>query len=81
TPELATPIEVTPGAQINSIDIHLRKTRTVRVRGKVMSGASGKPVQNAMVRFTPRSDATFDFMPRMARVDQGGTFSATGLTA
>lgn len=82
-PDLATPVEVTPGAQINNIDIHLKKARTVRVRGRVIHGASGKGVQNATVRLVQRSDSFMDeFMPKIGRVmDQNGTFVAAGLAA
>ena len=77
--DLASAVEVASGGQVRNIDIQLRKSRTVRVKGRV-SLASGKPVRNSVVRAAPRSDSSFDFMPRMGRVDIDGRFTIAGLT-
>ena len=40
SPDMAAPIEVAAGAQFRGIDVRLRKTRTVRVQGRVTGGTT-----------------------------------------
>ncbi len=82
SPEMASAVEVTAGSQLRGIDVRLQKTRTVRIRGRVVNGVSGKVAPNTMVRLTPRSETFITgFAPRMGRVyDAAGTFAIAGVT-
>jgi hypothetical protein len=76
TPDAASPLEVTPGAQIRGIDLTLTKTRTVRVRGQVISGVTNKPIRNTNVSLMPRDNSAMAMMNRnFARgLDPKGNF-------
>lgn len=76
TPDSASPLEVTPGAQIRGIDLTLSKTRTVRIRGQVVSGVTNKPVRNTNVSLMPRDNSAMAMMNRnFARgLDPNGNF-------
>ena len=69
-PTAATPVEVTPGAQVRNIDLALRRMHTVSVRGRVLSeleaattGANSRctvvlaPVSNVATGGASRSNA------------------------
>ncbi len=83
SPETASPLEVTAGAQLRNIDVHLQKTRTVRVTGRVVSASSAPVGRATMVRLLPQSESSpLSFMPRMSRVlDRNGRFAIGGVTA
>lgn len=55
--EMAAPLPVAAGGVLRGVDVPLRRTRTVAVRGKLISGAGEQEVEHARVRFLPRSDA------------------------
>jgi protocatechuate 3,4-dioxygenase beta subunit len=82
SPETASPLDITPGAQLRGVDVHLHKTRTVRVRGRVTLPGTGKGPRNTMIRLMSRSDSGLSmFMPRMSRVtSENGNFVITGVT-
>jgi protocatechuate 3,4-dioxygenase beta subunit len=80
-PDLATAIQVTPGAELRGIDIRLQKAPTVRVMGRAVSGVTGRPMAGGSVRVVPRGGAVLDVRPRMGRVDRNGNFVVAGITA
>lgn len=57
TPESAALLDVSAGAQIRSIDLTLHKTRSIRIRGQVLSGITNKVLRNANVSLVPRDNA------------------------
>jgi protocatechuate 3,4-dioxygenase beta subunit len=81
SPDMATAIQVTPGAELRGIDIRLQKAPTVRVMGRVISGVTGGPVVNGSVRVVARGGAVLDVRPRMGRIDRNGNFVIAGITA
>lgn len=62
----ASAVDLGPGAEVRAIDIRMRKSKTVRVKGKVVD-AAGVPVSGAMVS--------------MAKRDAGMTMPFSGATA
>ncbi len=80
TPESATSIEVTAGAQLRGMDIRLAKTKTVHIRGRLTG--SNRPVRNAMIMLLPRSDMTSNIMGRsMSRpYNEKGEFVLSNVT-
>ena len=77
----ATPINLTPGAEVTGTEIRLRKMRVFRVRGKAVDG-NGAPVRNMALALLPKNanpqamslnrnitisrDGSFDFRNVMA---------------
>jgi hypothetical protein len=49
----ATPVRLTPGAQMPNIDIHVGKARTFRISGTIVDAATGQAVARASVVATP----------------------------
>jgi hypothetical protein len=80
-PEAAAPIQVTPGAQIRGIDITLVRTRAARVRGRVVSAITNKPIRNGNLFLTPKDGSALGFMNRtFARnFDSKGNFEMHGV--
>lgn len=78
----AVAIDVVPGAQLRGIDVALRKTRTVRIRGKVINGLGERLPQGVFLTLLPREKAGMGFYPRaMAPVrNADGTFELRGVT-
>jgi protocatechuate 3,4-dioxygenase beta subunit len=62
----ASAVDLGPGAEVRAIDIRMRKSKTVRVKGKVVD-AAGLPASGAMIS--------------MAKRDAGMTMPFTGPTA
>src|SRR6202011_1394836 len=80
TVDAAAPLEVAPGAQIRGIDVTLTKTRTIRIRGQVISGATNKPVRNASVSLNPREGSMAMMNRGFARgLDAKGNFELHGV--
>jgi uncharacterized protein (DUF2141 family) len=84
TPRLveAVPLRLRPGSELGNIDIFLVKARTVRVRGELTSGLSGRPLRAAELRLRqrgPAGEAMLD-APAPARVFPDGRFEIRGLT-
>ncbi|MDX2153379.1 MAG: carboxypeptidase regulatory-like domain-containing protein [Bryobacteraceae bacterium] len=77
----ATALNVTPGIQLLGIDLKLRPTPTVAVRGRVLTPA-GPPPQRTSVTLVPRgSDANLAFIGDrpMAILDAAGRFTFNGV--
>ncbi len=64
SPDSAAAIDVTPGAQLRGADIRMQKARAVSVRGRIVNGVTGGPVQNVMIAIMPKGDAVFNMMGR-----------------
>ncbi len=83
TPRLleAVPLRLQPGSELANIDIFLAKVRTVRVRGELASGLSGRPLGAAELRLRQRGPAGEAMMdvPAPARIFPGGRFEIRGL--
>ncbi len=81
TPESATQLEVTPGAQIQGITMALVRTRAVRIKGRVVSGPANESPKNVMLMLVPRNNNSFAMLPRsMIRVmDVKGSFEVRGV--
>ena len=78
----AAQLQVRSGVELRGIDIKMVKARVVRVRGNVVSGASGGPVR-AFVMMMPKESGWGGFMDvRQATVmDAKGAFEFRGVTA
>jgi hypothetical protein len=76
----ATPLNLTPGANIGAVDIPLAagKTRALHVRGKVVDGAAGGPARGANVRLIPRTFSAHLIVPQ-TQTDANGEFDLTGV--
>jgi hypothetical protein len=72
SPDTASPVEITPGAQLRGMDVRLQKTVSVRIRGRIANLPAGR--RNSMVMLTPKSDAPMNFMSR----NMGRTYNAQG---
>jgi len=68
----ASAIDVAPGAEVRGMDVRLRKTKTVRVRGKVLD-AAGLPVgANTVLSMTRRdNEGAIPFVGSMSMVMDG----------
>jgi hypothetical protein len=80
-PAGAIAIDVTAGAVLSGTDIKLRKTRTVRIRGRVAHPAGEGLPPLVMIRLMPRDSAALNapFMTRVAQ-GRGGIFEIRDLT-
>jgi protocatechuate 3,4-dioxygenase beta subunit len=67
----AAKVDVAPGAEVTGHDIRLRKARVVRVKGKIVDGATGKPAKDVMVSLSPRDTFTFGRNFSNVRGDDG----------
>jgi hypothetical protein len=76
-PNNASPIEVSPGAQIAGITIALMRTRTFSIKGHVNSG-SEKSSRQSSVGLWPRGDLQ-PRVPMLAEVDPQGRFQLDGV--
>ena len=85
TPRLleAVPVRLRPGSELDNVSIFLAKARTVRVRGRIRSGLSGRVVSGATIRLrqrAPAGDAMVD-APAAIRMSADNTFEILGLPA
>ncbi len=57
TPDVAraVAVELQPGSEIHGIDFTLTRDQKVRIRGKVLEAATGRPPKSAQVSVIPRS--------------------------
>lgn len=80
-PAQAVQVDVAAGAEMRSIDIRMKKTKVVRIKGKVIDGTTGKPAEQVMVMLMPASMG-FGFMSRsMAQVrGSDGSFELSGVS-
>ena len=79
-PESASTLEITPGAQINGINMTLVRVRTVRIKGQVNASAAGETRRNINVMLTPRDNNGFGMPRAVARgIDAQGNFQLRGV--
>lgn len=80
----AVAIDVVPGAQLRGVDVTLLKTRTLRIRGKVINGLGERLPQPVFLTVLPREKAAMGmgFYPRaMTQVrNADSTFELRGMT-
>jgi protocatechuate 3,4-dioxygenase beta subunit len=71
SPDMAAPVDIAPGAQMQGMDFRLQKTRTVRVSGRVV----GASTRGANVALIPRAQAMNFAARNMSRpYNQQGDF-------
>ena len=79
SPDGAGTVQVVAGAEINGVDIQLRKARVFRVRGRVQ-GAAGTPVAEARVALVPEQPKSILAMSSLGgQPIPGGEFEITGV--
>ncbi len=76
----ATPLNLAPGAVIGAVDIPIAagKTRSLRIRGKVVDGVAGGPAKGANVRLLPRTFSPHMILPQ-TQTDGNGEFDLNGV--
>jgi len=81
-PAGAVAIEVAPGAQLRGVDVTLLKTRTMRIRGKVINGQGERLPQPVYLMLFPREKAAMGFYPRATTQvrNADSTFELRGIT-
>jgi protocatechuate 3,4-dioxygenase beta subunit len=81
-PAGASVIDVSPGAVLTGVDVTLHKTRTLRVRGRVINALGEALPPFVQIRFVPRNAALAGLnSASMARAqNRGGTFEVRDLT-
>lgn len=82
-PNGAATVAVAGGAVVSGVDVTLRKTRTVRIRGRVINTAGEGLPSRIMLRLVPKNMTYADLMSQ--RITQairgnGGTFEFRGIT-
>ena len=75
----ATVLDVRPGVQLRGIDIPLVKTRTARLRGRVIFPAKGQPNQLANVTLVPRDESRGFSSSSSPYIDAQGGFEFRGV--
>ncbi len=80
-PGQAAPLELRAGGDIQGVDFRLTRTRTVRVRGRVLNAATGRLERGIVVFLLPRGSGTAASGPRTqnAIVDAQGNFEIRGV--
>jgi hypothetical protein len=71
-PSAASPVEVGPGAEVRGIDLKLKKSRVMRVSGKVTDAATGEPLKGGVIMLYRRSAGVMSVVPSSMFVVQGG---------
>jgi carboxypeptidase family protein len=81
-PAAAVAIDVVPGAQLRGVDITLLKTRTWRIRGKVIHGLGERLSLPVYLMLLPREKAGMGYYPRATTQvrNADGTFELRGIT-
>lgn len=78
----AQPLALVSGGELNHRDIFLARTRTVRLRGRVVSGVSGRLMRGANIRLrqpSPAAGVLID-VPVSVRVLRNGDFEILNVT-
>jgi hypothetical protein len=78
-PGLATPVNLQPGTTALGIDLSLSSVPTVRVRGKVINGPTGQPLQSASINLEPVAQ-TGDGVTASTQAN-AGSFELSGVPA
>src|SRR5262245_41027276 len=80
----ATPINLPAGAVFSGLDLTVAAVRTVRIRGRVINGATGQPARNANLSLQPRGhgDVGVRLLQRLrdAEVNDEGAFEIRKVT-
>ena len=81
-PTAAVAIDVAPGAQLRGVNVTLLKTRTMRIRGKVVNGLGERLPQSVYLMLLPREKAAMGFYPRATTQVRtaDSTFELRGVT-
>jgi protocatechuate 3,4-dioxygenase beta subunit len=81
-PAGATAINVVPGAQLRGVDITLLKTRTWRIRGRVINGLGESLPRPVYIMLLPGEKAHMGFHPGASTQirDADGSFELRGVT-
>jgi hypothetical protein len=81
SPDNASALEITPGAQISGINMTLVRIRTVRIKGHLNVGAAPEARRNINVMLMPRDNTGFGMPRAMVRgIDAQGNFQLRGVT-
>ncbi len=75
----AAPINLPAGVTFSGIDLTVTAVRTVRVRGRVINGATGQPVQNANIMLLPRPMRLRSGLANNRNIDAQGNFEIRGV--
>lgn len=80
-PSQAAPLDLRAGSEMHSVDFRLVRTRTVRVRGRVLNAVSGRPEKGILVFVLPRGPGGLVSVPRTqtGAVDAQGGFDIRGV--
>lgn len=80
-PDQAAPLELHAGGDIQGVDFRLTRTRTVRIRGRVLNAATGRLERGIVVFLLPRGPGSAASAPRTqnAVVDAQGNFEIRGV--
>ena len=78
-PTGATVLQLSPGARLRGIDFTLIKTRSVRLRGRVVLAGTGRPIQGEEIRLVPREESRFVSSDWWSFTDQQGMFQFRGV--
>ncbi len=70
----ASLIDVPPGIDFNGVDLQLTETRSVRVRGQLVDGLTGKPTNIGDVTLVPRRGTVATGTLQRATLSSAGTF-------
>ena len=83
-PESSSPFDVLPGAQIQGVNMTLTRSRTVRIKGRLLTGSTDRSLarRTSIMLMTRDGQGVMFGSPRgMARViDSNGTFEMRGVT-
>ena len=78
-PGQAAPLEVPPGTEINGVDFRLVRTRTVRVRGRVVTSVAGPRLERGIVVFLLPRGTMFSSRSLNAIIGPDGNFEIRGV--
>jgi hypothetical protein len=79
----AVPVKIAPGDEVAGIDIFLTLVHTVKVRGHMVSGGKGGPIDNPSVtlRMNDSGNTASVSAPMRVTINQDETFEIQGVTA
>lgn len=75
----ATPLDLTPGAELRGIDVRLLRVPTIRIRGRVINAVAGLSSRGVTVALHARNSLNASRI-FSAPVAAGGTFEIRGVT-
>ncbi len=80
-PASAAPVEATAGNALRGVDIRLLKTRTMRIRGRVLNTITNRPARQTSVMLVPRESSYLGIDRNAAGVQPDGRFELRGIAA